>query len=104
MRILRIAHFLGLSKQDTEYQRDASERLHLPFPLLSDERLCLASTMRLPTFETAGMKLPKRLTLVIRDGVIQHTFYPLFPSDRSAAEVVTWFKSLDSTGPGTFPG
>ncbi len=96
LKELGIAHLFGLSTQDTDYQREASERLHLPFPLLSDQHFRLASAMQLPTFEAGGLKLLKRLTLVIRDGVIQHTFYPVFPPDRGAADVVEWFKTLDS--------
>lgn len=94
LKNLGVTHLFGLSTQDTDYQREASERLHLPFPLLSDQHFRLTSVMRLPTFETHGLKLLKRLTLVIRDGVIQHTFYPVFPPDRNATDVVNWFKTL----------
>lgn len=87
---LGVGHLFGLSTQDTGYQREAAERLHLPFPLLSDERLELARAMGLPTFETAGMTLLKRFTLVIEDGVVRHVFYPVFPPDRSAGEVTGW--------------
>jgi peroxiredoxin len=87
---LGVDSVFGLSTQDSTYQREAVERLHLPFPMLSDEHLRLAATMRLPTFETDGMTLLRRLTLVIRDGVIAHVFYPVFPPDRSASDVVAW--------------
>jgi peroxiredoxin len=80
----------GLSTQDTEYQREAVERLHLPFPLLSDMRLEFASAMRLPTFEVKSMRLLKRLTLIIRDGAVEHVFYPVFPPDANAQGVVNW--------------
>ena len=80
----------GLSTQDTEYQREAAERLHLPFPLLSDADLSLTRALRLPTFEAGGMVLLKRLTLALRDGVVERVFYPVFPPDRSAAEVAAW--------------
>ena len=80
----------GLSSQDTEYQREAAERLHLPFPLVSDAQLEFASAMRLPTFEVQSMRLLKRLTLIIRDGVVEHVFYPVFPPDRNAQQVVDW--------------
>lgn len=96
LKSLGVANLFGLSTQDTDYQREASQRLHLPFRLLSDEHFLMASAMQLPTFETAGMRLLKRLTLVIRDGVIKYTFYPVFPPDRSAADVATWFKGLES--------
>jgi peroxiredoxin len=92
LKSLGVAHLFGLSTQDTAYQREAAQRLLLPFPLLSDENLHLSAAMLLPTFETAGMKLLKRLTLLIRDGAINHVFYPVFPPDRSAAEVAAWFK------------
>lgn len=84
------ARVFGLSTQDTDYQREAAERLHLPFPLLSDARLEFASAMRLPAFEVQSMTLLKRLTLILRDGVVEHIFYPVFPPDRNAQQVVDW--------------
>jgi peroxiredoxin len=90
LRGLGVDHLFGLSTQDTAYQREAAERLHLPFPLLSDENLELATAMRLPTFETSEMTLLKRLTLLIEDGTVHQVFYPVFPPDRSAADVVEW--------------
>jgi peroxiredoxin len=90
LKALGVGHLFGLATQDTDYQREAAERLHLPFPLLSDEDLALTRAMGLPTFEAGGMTLLKRLTLVIRDGVVEHVFYPVFPPDRSAAEVIDW--------------
>ena len=84
------ARVFGLSSQDTEYQREAAERLHLPFPLLSDAQLAFASAMRLPQFDVGPMRLLKRLTLIIRDGVIEHVFYPVFPPDRNAEQVLEW--------------
>lgn len=80
----------GLSAQDTDYQREAVSRLQLPFPLLSDARLEFASAMRLPTFDAQSMRLLKRLTLIVRDGVIEHVFYPVFPPNRNADEVLMW--------------
>ena len=80
----------GLSTQDTDYQREAAERLHLPFPLLSDGQREFVSAMRLPTFEVQSMRLLKRLTLIIRDGAIEHVFYPVFPPDGNAQQVVNW--------------
>jgi peroxiredoxin len=83
----------GLSTQDTDYQHDLVERLGLPFPILSDERLELTRSLRLPTFEAAGLTLLKRLTLVVRDGAIEHVFYPVFPPDAHAGEVVAWLRA-----------
>ena len=84
------ARVFGLSTQDTAYQREAAERLHLPFPLLSDADLAFSRALRLPLFEVAGMTLTKRLTLIVRDGRIERVFYPVFPPDRNAAEVMAW--------------
>src|SRR5216683_7579036 len=81
LKALGVNHLFGLSSQDTSYQREVAERLHLPFPILSDEHLSFTGALRLPTFETGGMTLLKRLTLVIRDGKIEHAFYPVFPPD-----------------------
>jgi peroxiredoxin len=90
LKTLGVDRLFGLSTQETAYQREAAERLHLPFPILSDEHLRLARAMRLPTFETSGMTLLKRLTLVIEDGMIEHVFYPVFPPDRNAGDVTAW--------------
>jgi peroxiredoxin len=79
---------LGLSTQDTAYQQEASERLHLPYALLSDEELELATALRLPTFDVDGITLLKRLTLVVRDGVIESVIYPVFPPGRSAEQAL----------------
>lgn len=84
------ARLFGLSTQGTDYQREAVERLHLPFPLLSDARLDFARALRLPTFEVDAMVLIKRLTLIARDGLIEKVFYPVFPPDRNADDVVAW--------------
>lgn len=86
------AQVFGLSTQSTEYQREAAERLHLPFPLLSDASLELTRALRLPTFEAAGETLLKRLTLIVRDGKIEHVFYPVFPPDGHAREVLDWLQ------------
>jgi peroxiredoxin len=93
LKALGVRHLFGLSTQDTAYQREAAERLHLPFPILSDEQFILTEAMRLPTFESNGMRLVKRLTLVINDGVVEHVFYPVFPPDRNASDVLDWLKA-----------
>ncbi len=85
----------GLSKQDTDYQSEVAERLHLPFELLSDVNGELGKAMDLPTFEVAGMMLYKRLTLVVRDGRVEKVFYPVFPPDKHALEVLKWIESHD---------
>ncbi|MGL1302012.1 redoxin family protein, partial [Vibrio parahaemolyticus] len=72
------------------YQREAANRLHLPFPLLSDQHLDFARALSLPVFEAGGGRLIRRLTLVIDDAVIRHVFYPVFPPDRHAEEVLAW--------------
>jgi peroxiredoxin len=83
------ARVAALSTQSPDYQREMAERLHLPFPVLSDERLELTRALGLPTFETSGMTLLKRLTLVIEDGRIAQVFYPVFPPDSHAADVLS---------------
>ena len=86
------AHVFGLSTQDTDYQREAAERLHLPFPLLSDAELKFTRALKLPTFAVAGMTLLKRMVLIVDDGVIGKVFYPVFPPDKSAADVVAFLR------------
>lgn len=82
------ARVIALSTQSTEYQRELAERLGLPFPVLSDESLEFTNALRLPTFETSGLTLIKRITLVIDDGRITRVFYPVFPPDSHAADVL----------------
>jgi peroxiredoxin len=84
------AEVLGLSAQPPAEQAEFAAREHLPFALVSDPDLQLAAALRLPTFDAAGMRLYKRVTLVVAAGTIVHAFYPVFPPDRNAAEVVAW--------------
>ena len=86
------AEVYGLSTQTTDYQREMAERLHLPFLVLSDAHFAFTDALRLPTFEAGGMRLIKRLTLVVRDGRIEHVFYPVFPPNESAAQVLDWLE------------
>lgn len=86
------ASVFGLSTQDTAYQLEAAQRLSLPFPLLSDALLQLAGALRLPTMEIEGRTLLQRLTLVIDAGTIAKVFYPVFPPDRHAEEVLAWLE------------
>jgi peroxiredoxin len=86
------AHVFGLSTQSNDYQTEMASRLHLPFPVLSDEKLLLAKALKLPTMEVAGLTLIKRLALIIDDSRISHVFYPVFPPDRNAGDVLEWLK------------
>jgi peroxiredoxin len=94
---LGVAQLYGLSAQEPDDQREVAQRLHLPFALLSDARLDLQRALDLPTFAVDGMTLLKRLTLVLDDGAITKVFYPVFPPDRSAAEVITWLQGMASS-------
>ena len=82
----------GLSAQDTAYQAEAVERLHLPFPLLSDADLTFSAAMKLPTMMVEGRPLLRRLTLIIDEGRVAHAMYPIFPPDRNAADVLVWLR------------
>ena len=86
------AHVFGLSTQDNAYQAEMAGRLHLPFPVLSDEKLELTRALRLPTMHVAGLTLIKRLALVVDDGRITNVFYPVFPPDRNAGDVLAWLR------------
>lgn len=90
-----INQLFGLSTQDSEYQREAVSRLHLPFPLLSDKNLQLTNLLTLPTLEVQGKTLIKRLTLVIDNGLITHVFYPVFPPDKSVEVLLAWLDSKE---------
>jgi peroxiredoxin len=87
------AEVIGLSVQSTEYQREMAERLHLPFPVVSDIDYQFQTALNLPTFTVAGMRLLKRVTLVANSGVIEAVHYPIFPSDSDADWVVNYLKN-----------
>ena len=87
------SNIFGLSTQDTDYQREAAERLSLPYPLLSDRDLKFADALDLPTFQFNSMTLIKRLTLIIDDGRITKVLYPVFPPDESAQQTLDWLKA-----------
>jgi peroxiredoxin len=87
------AQVFGLSTQSNEYQTEMAARLHLPFPVLSDEKLKLTEALQLPTMEVVGLTLIKRLALIVDDGRITHVFYPVFPPDRNAGDVLAWLKA-----------
>jgi peroxiredoxin len=93
LKALGVAQLYGLSTQDSDYQREAAQRLKLPFPILSDADFALTRALNLPTFAVAGMTLLKRMALVIDDGVISKVFYPVFPPDKNAEEVIAWLRS-----------
>ncbi|WP_027518359.1 peroxiredoxin [Bradyrhizobium sp. WSM1417] len=92
------AQVFGLSSQSNAYQTEMASRLHLPFPVLSDEKLVLTRALNLPTMEVAGLTLIKRLALIVDDARITHVFYPVFPPDRNAGDVLDWLKANPAKG------
>ena len=93
LKRLGVAQLYGLSTQDSAYQQEAATRLHLPFAILSDEKMALTRALKLPTFTTSDMILLKRMALVIDDGVIAKAFYPVFPPDKNAEVVIAWLQA-----------
>jgi len=87
-----VSRVFGISTQTSAYQREAADRLHLPFPLLSDEELAFSNALRLPTMVVADMVLIKRLALVIDEATITKVFYPVFPPNRNAGDVLAWLE------------
>jgi peroxiredoxin len=87
------AHVLGLSAQPVAAQHEVVERLGLPYALASDPLLTVAEALSLPTFEVDGMRLYKRLTLIASGGEIVKVFYPVFPPDRNAGDVLSWLQA-----------
>ncbi len=86
-------HVFGLSTQDTAYQREMVERLHVPFQVLSDEKLELTRALKLPSMDVAGLTMIKRLAMIIDNAKITHVFYPVFPPDRNAGDVLEWLQT-----------
>ena len=83
----------GVSAQTTEAQQEAAERLELPFPLLSDAAFTFTRALRLPTFELEAKRYLKRDTFVVQDGIIEKVFYPVFPPENNAEEVIAWLRA-----------
>ena len=94
LRAAGAAAVYGLSSQTTAYQAELAKRLELPFEVLSDTGLELAEALGLPTFTVGGDRLYKRLTLIVSDGRIEHVFYPIFPPDEHAAQVLEWLSHV----------
>jgi len=92
IKTLGVAHIFGISTQSTEYQKEVKERLGLPYELLSDEKLEMVEAMGMPTFEWEGGKVLRRVTLAVRDGRVEKVWYPVFPPDKSADEVIEWLQ------------
>ncbi len=88
----RASSVVGLSGQPTHYQQEVVARLRLPYQLLSDGDFTWAECLRLPTFLAEGKRFHTRLTMIVKDGVIEHVFYPVFPPDTHAADVLTWLR------------
>ena len=91
------AEVFGVSTQDTAYQQEMVKRLEVPFEVLSDEHFALTKALKLPTFTVDGMTLMKRLTLIVHNNTIEHVFYPVFPPDKHAEEVIAWLTSHQTT-------
>jgi peroxiredoxin len=81
---------IGISAQSTDDQSEFAKREHIPYPVLSDSDLQLADRLGLPTFEVAGMRLYRRLTFIASEVRIQKVFYPVFPPERNASDVLAW--------------
>jgi len=92
------AEIFGLSTQTSGYQREMAERLKIGFEIVSDAEYKLCDALHLPTFEAEGMRLLRRLTLIVRGGRIQHVFYPVFPPDKNAQQVLRWLLSHPLSG------
>ncbi|MFF1632254.1 MerR family transcriptional regulator [Leifsonia sp. NPDC058248] len=92
LRAAGVGAVYGLSSQDLDYQAELVERLQLPFAMISDEQHELAAELRLPTFVAGGARLYTRLTLVVRDGLVEHAFYPIFPPNTHAQQVLGWLQ------------
>jgi len=93
LQALHVDHLFGLSTQESVYQQEAAERLHLPYPLLSDHERAFAEALELPAFDINGTTFLKRLTLIIDAGKIVNVFYPVFPPDKNASAVIAWLKT-----------
>ena len=93
LKKLGVNNIFGLSTQSTEYQKELATRLHLPYPILSDEKLEFAKMLKLPTFKVLNMNLLKRITLILKDNKIIKYFYPIFPPTKNIEDVINFFET-----------
>ena len=96
LKKLNVKNIFGLSSQTTDYQKELATRLHLPYAILSDEKLAFANALKLPTFKVDNMSLIKRITLILDDNKITKYFYPVFPPDENVNQVIAWLKNNKS--------
>ena len=92
LKELGVKNIFGLSTQNTEYQKELADRLHLPYTILSDEKLEFAKKLKLPLFKVEGMDLIKRITLILKDNEIVKYFYPIFPPTKNVEDVIEYFQ------------
>ena len=92
LKELGVKNIFGLSTQNIEYQKELADRLHLPYPILSDEKLEFAKKLKLPLFKVEGMDLIKRITLILKDNEIVKYFYPIFPPTKNVVDVIEYLK------------
>jgi peroxiredoxin (alkyl hydroperoxide reductase subunit C) len=93
LKKLGVNNIFGLSTQSTEYQKELATRLHLPYPILSDEKLEFSKTLKLPMFKVLKMNLLKRITLILKDNKIIKYFYPIFPPTKNIEDVINFFET-----------
>ena len=93
LKKLGVNNIFGLSTQSTEYQKELATRLHLPYPILSDEKLEFSKKLKLPMFKVLKMNLLKRITLILKDNKIIKYFYPIFPPTKNIEDVINFFKN-----------
>jgi peroxiredoxin (alkyl hydroperoxide reductase subunit C) len=92
LKKLGVNNIFGLSTQSTEYQKELATRLHLPYPILSDEKLEFSKNLKLPMFKVLKMNLLKRITLILKDNKIIKYFYPIFPPTKNIEDVINFFE------------
>ena len=88
-----VERIFGISTQDTAYQQELRQRVRLPYQLLSDEKLALVEALKLPTMNWEGRTLTRRQAMAVQDGEIVKVWYPVFPPDRNAGDVLEWLKN-----------
>jgi len=92
LKKLGVNNIFGLSTQSTEYQKELATRLHLPYTILSDEKLEFSKKLKLPMFKVLKMNLLKRITLILKDNKIIKYFYPIFPPTKNIEDVINFFE------------
>ena len=83
---------IGISTQSIDDNKEMTNRLKIPYDILSDEKLELSDELNIPTFSVESKIFLKRITLIVEKKIIKKVFYPINDINKHIEEVLKWLK------------